>query len=214
MTPLVVFRRLLAALLLVTLLSPAAFAEQRLILVVGDSLSAAYNMYTENGWVHLLDDRLSNTTPDWRAHNASTSGETTRGGLSRLPRALEEHEPALVIIALGGNDGLRGLPPAEIERNLQAMVEAAQAAGAEVLLAGVRIPPNYGATYLERFEQAFANVADNTDSRLLPGILTGIDERPELFMNDRIHPTEEAQPMILENVWGKLEPMLENRKTF
>lgn len=209
MTPLVAFRRLLAALLLLMLLSPAAFAGERLILVVGDSLSAAYNMSTEDGWVHLLDQRLREAAPDWRAHNASTSGETTRGGLSRLPRALDEHEPDLVIIALGGNDGLRGLPPAEIERNLQAMVEAAREAGAEVLLAGVRIPPNYGATYLERFEQTFADVAEATGSTLLPGILTGIDERPELFMADRIHPTEEAQPMILENVWGKLEPLLD-----
>ncbi|MCK8517011.1 arylesterase [Methylonatrum kenyense] len=214
MTPLVAVRRLLAALLLVTLMGPAAFAEQRQILVLGDSLSAAYNMSTENGWVHLLNERLSETAPHWKALNVSISGEITRGGLSRLPRAMDEHEPDLVIIALGGNDGLQGLPPAEIERNLQAMVETAREAGAEVLLAGVRMPPNYGAAYLERFEQVFASVADNTDVALLPGILDGFDHRPELFMDDRIHPTEEAQPLILDNVWRKLEAMLENRETF
>lgn len=208
MSPLVALRRLCAGVLIALLLTGTAAADQRVILVLGDSLSAAYNMATENGWVHLLNQRLADEAPDWRAHNASTSGETTRGGLSRLPRAMEEHEPELVIIALGGNDGLRGLPPAEIRRNLSGMVEAARERDARVLLAGVRIPSNYGAAYTDRFEQAFIDVAEETESHLLPGILAGIDDDQTMFMNDGIHPTEEAQPMILENVWEKLEPLL------
>ena len=208
MSPLVALRRLCAAVLIALLLTGTAAADQRVILVLGDSLSAAYNMATEHGWVHLLNQRLAEEAPDWRAQNASTSGETTRGGLSRMARSLDEHEPELVIIALGGNDGLRGLPPAEIRRNLTGMAEAARERDARILLAGVRIPSNYGAAYTERFEQVFVAVAEETDSSLLPGILAGIDENAALFMDDGIHPTEEAQPMILENIWEKLEPLL------
>ncbi len=189
-------------------LAAAGHADQRVILVMGDSLSAAYNMEHKDGWVHRLDQRLQEQMPGWTVVNTSISGDTTRGGLSRLPRALERHQPDLVIIALGGNDGLRGVNPAEIGQNLTRMVELAQDADATVLLAGVRIPPNYGSAYTERFEQAFTQTAEATGARLLPRILDGVDERPELFMDDRIHPTEDAQPIILDNVWSKLGPLL------
>lgn len=187
----------------------AAQADERQILVMGDSLSAAYNMPQEDSWVQLLQQRLEDQDLPWSVINASISGDTTRGGLSRLPRALEQHAPEVVIIALGGNDGLRGVNPAETERNLKRMVELANEAGATVLVAGLRIPPNYGQAYANRFEQTFRNVADETDAVLLPRLLDGVDEYPELFMDDGIHPTAEAQPTILDIVWPRLRPLLE-----
>lgn len=197
----------MAATLLVIL--PGAQANERVILVMGDSLSAAYNMAREDSWVHLLQQRLVEEGLPWTVINASISGDTTRGGLSRLPRALDQHDPAVVIIALGGNDGLRGVNPVEIERNLTRMVEQAREANATVLMAGVRIPPNYGPAYSERFEQTFRNVAEATNAALLWRILDGVDENPELIMDDGIHPTIAAQPAILGNIWRKLRPLIE-----
>ncbi len=201
-------RRLLAATVILLLAASAAQAEQRTLLVLGDSLSAAYNMSQEDGWVYLLDQRIQARGLEWSVVNAAISGDTTRGGLSRLPRLLEQHQPDLVIIQLGGNDGLRGVNPAETERNLEQMVTLAVDAGADVLLAGVRIPPNYGAAFSRRFEQSFQNVSDNTGTPLLPRILDEVDERSELIQSDGIHPTAEAQPRIMENVWEVLEPLL------
>lgn len=184
-------------------------AGERTVLVLGDSLSAAYGMDREQGWVALLDRRLADEELPWRAANASTSGDTTRNGLSRLPGALERHEPAIVVVALGGNDGLRGVSPGEIERNLGRIVDKAREADARVLIAGVRIPPNYGQTYTERFAQAFDNIATEYELPLVPRILDGVAENPELMQDDGIHPTAEAQSVILDNIWSELRPMLD-----
>ena len=197
------------AVLLLFLLTPVQ-AGERTVLVLGDSLSAAYGMDREQGWVALLDERLRQEGFDWRAANASTSGDTTRNGLSRLPRALDQHEPAIVVIALGGNDGLRGVGPGEIENNLQRMVDTAQESSARVLIAGVRIPPNYGRAYTERFANAFANVATENDLPLVARILDGIAEDSSLMQDDGIHPRAEAQEQILDNIWSELRPMLED----
>lgn len=195
--------------LLLFLLTPVQ-AGERTVLVLGDSLSAAYGMDREQGWVALLDERLRQEGFDWRAANASTSGDTTRSGLSRLPRALDQHEPAIVVIALGGNDGLRGVGPGEIENNLQRMVDTAQESSARVLIAGVRIPPNYGRAYTERFANAFANVATENDLPLVPRILDGVAEESSLMQDDGVHPRAEAQEQILDNIWSELRPMLED----
>ncbi len=195
--------------MLLLLLAPVQ-AGERTVLVLGDSLSAAYGMDREQGWVALLDDRLQQEGLDWRAANASTSGDTTRNGLNRLSRALERYEPAIVIIALGGNDGLRGVSPGEIENNLQRMVDAARDSDARVLIAGVRIPPNYGRAYTERFANAFANVATENDLPLVARILDGIAEDSSLMQDDGIHPGVEAQERILDNIWSELRPMLED----
>lgn len=184
-------------------------AGERTILVLGDSLSAAYGMDRDQGWVALLDQRMRQEGYDWRAANASTSGDTTRNGLSRLPRALEQHEPAIVVIALGGNDGLRGVSPGEIENNLQRMVDTARESSARVLIAGVRIPPNYGRAYTDRFANTFANVATENDLPLVPRILDGVAEDSSLMQDDGIHPGVEAQERILDNIWSELRPMLE-----
>ena len=185
-----------------------AQAEQRTLVVLGDSLSAAYNMSREEGWVHLLRERLEAQGHDWQVVNAAISGDTTRGGLSRLPAILEQHQPALVIIQLGGNDGLRGVNPAETRDNIQRMVTLTQDAGAEAIVAGVRIPPNYGPAFSRRFEQSFVDASEATGAALLPRILDQVDERRELIQSDGIHPTAEAQPRILDNVWAVLEPLL------
>lgn len=199
--------RLAVAALLLLVLAPAAAAD-RTIVVLGDSLSAAYGMDRDQGWVALLNERLRANDLPWEAVNASTSGDTTRTALSRLDSALEQHAPGIVIVALGGNDGLRGISPGEIERNLGRIVTTVREHGARVLLAGVRIPPNYGRAYTERFTEAFTNVATEYDVPLVPRILADVAGRSELMQDDGIHPRAEAQPRILDNIWSKLRPML------
>ena len=194
--------------MMIALVPLSVQAGERVVLVVGDSLSAAYAMDREQGWVHLLRERLESDHPGWSVANASITGDTTRGGLSRLPRALDEHEPQIVVIALGGNDGLRGLSPAEIRGNLERMIGLSRESGAEVMLAGVRIPANYGPAYSRLFEQTFRDVAAEHDVPLLPSILADVEERTELFQSDGIHPSEDAQPVILDNVWTVLRPMI------
>lgn len=201
-------RLTVAAILLLAMAAGPAVAGERTILVLGDSLSAAYGMDRDRGWVALLEQRLADEGLPWRAANASTSGDTTRGGLSRLPQALERHEPEIVVIALGGNDGLRGVSPGEIERNLGRIVETARDAGARVLVAGVRIPPNYGQAYTDRFARTFDNVATEYELALVPRILDGVAENPALMQSDGIHPAADAQPLILDNIWSELRPML------
>lgn len=176
------------------------------LLVVGDSLSAAYGIPRQAGWVTLLDQRL-----DGRAQvvNASISGETTSGGASRLPGLLEQHHPDIVILELGGNDGLRGLPPQQMQANLNRMIERSQGSGAEVLLVGIDIPPNYGPAYREAFGEVFQALADEYQLSLVPFMLEGIALEPELMQEDGIHPTAEAQPRILDNVWPLLTPLLQ-----
>jgi acyl-CoA thioesterase-1 len=182
--------------------------QTAVILVMGDSLSAAYGMDPQQGWVHLLGERLKQKGLEYRVVNASITGDTTRGGLARLPQALEKHQPSVIIIELGANDGLRGFNPKQIQYNLQSMVQLGQRHHARVLLVGVRIPSNYGKAYTQRFEAVFPSVAEATGIPLVPYILDGVVERPELFQRDRIHPTAEAQIIMLDNIWPQLEAML------
>jgi acyl-CoA thioesterase I len=200
------FIRVVFALLVVLACGPAAAAGT--MLVFGDSLSAAYGIGRDAGWVTLLERRLAHEAPGWRVVNSSISGETTAGGAARLPAALAKYRPRVMILALGANDGLRGLPAEAMRRNLAAMVEQAQKQGARVLVAGMKVPPNYGASYSRDFEAAFGAVATNYRTAYVPFLLNGIAERRELFLEDHIHPSAEAQPLILNNVWPALAPLV------
>jgi acyl-CoA thioesterase-1 len=186
--------------------APAAGAGT--ILVYGDSLSAAYGIAQERGWVALLEARLKREKADYSVANASISGETTSGGLSRLQKVLERDKPSIVVIELGANDGLRGLPVAEMRRNLATMIRMAQAAKARVLLVGVKMPPNYGADYTKAFEAAYTELAKEYKTGLVPFLFEGMAEKRENFQPDNLHPTAEAQPILLENVWKGLKPLL------
>lgn len=177
-------------------------------MVFGDSLSAAYGIDEEAGWVNLLDIQIADERLPFQVINGSVSGETTTGGLSRLPSMLDSYNPELVILELGGNDGLRGLPLDLMRRNLATMVDLIEASGATVLLAGIQIPPNYGPRYTVPFFELYAELAEEKNLALIPFLIDGIPQQPELIQNDGIHPVAEAQPMILENVWLWLEPML------
>ncbi len=177
-------------------------------MVFGDSLSAAYGIDEEAGWVNLLDIQITAEQLPFQVINGSVSGETTTGGLSRLPSMLDSYSPELVILELGGNDGLRGLPLDQMRRNLATMIDLIEAAGATVLLAGIQIPPNYGPRYTVPFFEIYAELAEENNLALIPFLIDGIPQQPELIQNDGIHPVAEAQPMILENVWLWLEPML------
>jgi len=186
----------------------AAASAEKSILVFGDSLSAAYGIARAQGWVVLLEERLKRERPDYSVANASISGETSAGGRARFDAALERHRPALVILELGANDGLRGLPVAQMKANLGAMIERAQKAGARVLLVGMKIPPNYGPEYVEAFERAYGELAARHKVALLPFLLEGFAEKHEYFQADGIHPTAEAQPLIAERVWKAVRPLL------
>lgn len=189
--------------------SATAQADERLrLMVMGDSLSAAYNMDQEQGWVALLAERLGD---DVDVINASVSGETSGGGAQRFPDLLQQHEPNMVLLELGGNDGLRGLSPQQLHDNLAQMIEQSQAMDAEVILLGIDIPPNYGAAYREAFKDVFTRLADHYDVALLPFLLEGVALDDELMQDDDIHPTAEAQPIILENVWPLLAPRVERQ---
>ena len=179
------------------------------ILVFGDSLSAAHGIAGDAGWVSLLEQRLADRDAHWQLRNASVGGETTAGGRTRLPTLLEEFQPDLVILELGGNDGLRGLSLQAMRENLAVMLDVSDAAGAEVLLAGIRIPPNYGPVYTERFEAVFADLAAERDLAFLPFLLEGIALEPEMMLADGIHPSADAQARILQNVWDELEALLD-----
>jgi len=178
------------------------------LLVLGDSLSAAYGLGPREGWVTLLEERLKQKRFDYSVVNASISGETTSGGATRIVEALDRTHPDVVIVALGGNDGLRGLPVDQMVTNLSRIIVAAKGRGARVLLVGVRVPPNYGTRYAREFEGAFVEVASRHRVPLVPHILEGIGERRELMQEDNIHPTAAAQARILDNIWPKLEPLL------
>lgn len=178
------------------------------ILVFGDSLSAAYGIELEAGWVALLQDRLRAQGTPHRVVNASISGETTVGGRARLPALLAHDSYSVVVLELGGNDGLRGLSLAQTEANLRAMIETAQAAGARVLLLGMRLPPNYGATYTEAFSRIYSRLAQELKVSLVPFLLDGVATDPALMQPDRIHPRAEAQSRLLDTVWPALVPLL------
>ena len=178
------------------------------ILVMGDSLSAEYGLVRGSGWVKLLEEQLQKQSSPWNVFNASISGETTAGGRSRLPAALQTYRPSLVVIELGANDGLRGLPVPAMIANLQAMIDASREAGARVLLIGMRMPPNYGPDYTARFERAFQELAKTNKLRLVPFMMDGFADKPAYFQRDGIHPIADAQPLILDTVWRELKPLL------
>ncbi|MFJ4291992.1 arylesterase [Cupriavidus sp. NPDC089707] len=203
-------RLLLAAAVTLTMLGglrPAQAAAPAL-LVLGDSLSAEYGITRGTGWVTLLQDRLKQERFDYNVVNASISGETTIGGKTRLPDLLSRHKPAIVVVELGANDALRGLPLQTTESNLRQIVSSAQKAGAGVLLVGMRIPPNYGQDYTEKFFSLYPKLASEYKVRLVPFFLDKVMARQDWFQPDRIHPTAEAQPALLETVWPQLKPML------
>jgi len=181
------------------------------VLVYGDSLSAAYGMPERSGWVALLGERLKRERPNYSVANASISGETTAGGLVRFNKALEQHRPAIVILELGANDGLRGLPMAAMKKNLSMMIGESQRAGAKVLLVGVRLPPNYGEAYTRAFAQTYADLAKQYRTALVPFLFEGFGEKTDFFQADRMHPTAAAQPLLLNNVWDPLAPLLRKK---
>lgn len=211
MTDLIRYRTLpiLMVLLLAWVAGEASARSEKAptLLVFGDSLSAAYGMPAERGWVALLGPRMAER--GWNLVNASMSGETTAGGRARLDAALDQHAPALVLIELGANDALRGLPIALMQANLDHMVAASKQANAEVLLVGMRIPPNYGPDYAAAFEQAFRQVSQKHGVPLLPFLLEPIALDREAFQDDQLHPTTAAQPILAEYVWKQIEPLIE-----
>ena len=182
------------------------------VLVFGDSLSAAYGIPRASGWVALLAQRLQTDKPAYQVVNASVSGETTAGGLTRLPALLAAHRPQLIVLALGANDGLRGLPLPQTAQNLETMIALAEKQGGKVLLVGMRLPPNYGAAYAGKFQALFAEVAKKKKVRLVPFLLEGIATAPESFQADGLHPTAQAQAVLLATVWRELSPMLASRR--
>jgi acyl-CoA thioesterase I len=183
-------------------------AAEKSILVFGDSLSAAYGLARAQGWVALLGERVKRERPNYIVANASISGETSAGGRARFEQALAKNRPAVVILELGANDGLRGLPIAQMKSNLASIIARAKKNGSRVLLVGMKLPPNYGPDYTEAFEHAFADLARREHVALLPFLLEGFAEKPEYFQSDHIHPTAEAQPLIAERVWSALVPLL------
>jgi acyl-CoA thioesterase-1 len=196
----------------VLLLSAAlAHSAPKTVLVLGDSLSAEYGLTRGSGWVALLEQKLKAEKVDARIVNASISGETTSGGRTRLPALLTQHKPALVVIELGANDGLRGLPVAAAEANLRAMVDMARKNDAQVLLVGMRMPPNYGRDYTERFFSMYKTISTQMKAPLVPFMLEGVAEKPALFQADRLHPTAQAHPVILANIWPKILPLVKAR---
>lgn len=202
---------LLASLSLICI--PAVAKEAPVIVILGDSLSAGYEMDKEQSWVHLLELRLAEYGYTFRILNSSISGDTTQGGLGRLPRLLDRYQPELVIIELGGNDGLRGINPATTRENMEKMISASQSAGARVLLAGIKLPPNYGQTYIEEFESIYVDLACRYQAMLVPFFMEGVAFNPEFMQSDGIHPNENGQPTLLDNVWQVLQPELETMVT-
>jgi acyl-CoA thioesterase-1 len=190
-------------------LAPSAGAAQpRVILVMGDSLSAAYGLDPAQGWVNLLQQRLKAQGYDYTVVNASVSGETTSGGLTRLPDALRQHPPAVVVLELGANDGLRGQPAQLMHDDLAKMIAASRSAGAKVLLVGMRLPPNYGGPYTQAFAATFQDLARQYRLPLVPFLLAGVAEHREIMQADGLHPQAQAEPQVLDNVWPYLKPLL------
>lgn len=185
-----------------------AYAFAGVILVLGDSLSSAYGLDVNSGWVQLLRERLADEGTEYQVVNASISGDTTRGGAVRLPTALDKNQPDIVVVELGGNDGLRGLPLDETRANLERIIVDSKNAGARVLLLGMRLPPNYGPAYTTAFHVIYQELAERHDVARVPFVLEGIGGVDSLMQSDGLHPRPEAQPLILENVWPYLEPLL------
>ncbi|PYY79729.1 arylesterase [Pseudomonas sp. TKO26] len=178
------------------------------VLIVGDSISAAFGLDTREGWVALLEKRLKDQGFSDKVVNASVSGDTSAGGQARLPALLAAHKPQVVILELGGNDGLRGQPPQQLQQNLASMIDSAQADGAKVLLLGMQLPPNYGVRYTRAFAQVYSQLASDKQVALVPFFLEGVGGHPELMQADGLHPAAAAQGKLLENVWPTLKPLL------
>jgi acyl-CoA thioesterase I len=195
--------------LVLLLFTGVATAAPAPLLVLGDSLSAAHGIAPESGWVHLLENRLKQSAVPRAVVNASISGETTSGGLQRLPPLLAEHKPAMVIVELGANDGLRGLPLTEIRANLNRIITASRAAGAKVVLIGIELPINYGPQYRDGLRSLYRDLAGEFNLPLVPFLLDGVALDPDLMQDDGLHPRAEGEPRVLENVWKVLEPALE-----
>lgn len=202
--------RRLPILLAGALLVPLAFAGQApaKLVVYGDSISAGYGLAAKEGWVQLLKERLAQRYPGYEVVNASVSGETSSGGLTRLAKVLEVHQPDILVLELGGNDGLRGYPLRNIRQNLEAMIVGAKAAEARVLLVGMVLPPNYGRRYTAAFEAIYASLAEQHGLPFVPQLLDGTATDRRLMQSDGIHPTAEAQPLIMEGIWEVLAPLL------
>jgi len=194
--------------LLLILPAAPALAASQIILVFGDSLSAAYGLPSDQAWPSLLQKRLETEHSSWRVANASISGETSAGGRSRMAAALRRHKPAIIVIELGANDGLRGLSLAAMRQNLDAMISDSRSAGARVLLVGMRLPPNFGPAYTGEFARSFADLAKSHHTSFVPFLLEGFSDQPEMFQSDGLHPVASAQPLILETVWPELKKML------
>lgn len=179
-----------------------------MIVVLGDSISAEYGLPRDTGWVALLRKRLAQERIDYSVANASISGDTTSGGRARMPELMARLKPSIVIVELGANDALRGVPLATSEDNLRTIVEQAQQGHAKVVLVGMYVPSNYGQAYTQRFHAMYASVAHDMNTRLVPFLLAGIENRPEMFQSDQMHPAQQAQPALLDNVWPVLSPLL------
>lgn len=199
----------MAAFVVLLATAAGALGANQKIVVVGDSLSSGYGLGQAPSWVALLEERLAKEGYGYEVVNASISGDTSAGGLSRLPRLLETHDPALVIIELGGNDGLRGQPVASLRSNLERMIELSKESGARVLLAGIQIPPNYGQTYTRALAQVYPELATAHDVTLVEFLLDGVALNPTLMQGDGLHPNAAGQKVIYENVWRILEPLLQ-----
>jgi acyl-CoA thioesterase-1 len=210
-------RALLAIALAVVATSAGATADaaapaKPVIVVLGDSLSAEYGLPRDSGWVALLRRRLANERIDYSVANASISGDTTSGGRARLPELISRLKPSIVIVELGANDALRGVPLSTTEDNLRTIVKDAQQSKAKVVLVGMYVPANYGPAYTEQFHRIYGSLAKELDVRLVPFLLAGIENKPDMFQNDQMHPTEQAQPVLLDNVWPVLAPLLQRRQ--
>jgi acyl-CoA thioesterase I len=201
-------RRFLCLLVLLCGIGALQAAPSKTLVVLGDSLSAAHNIPVESGWVHLLEVRLSDMEPGWTVVNASISGETSLSGRNRLPALLAQYHPRIVVIELGANDGLQGLPLANLRDNLTAMIGAAQQAGAKVLLLGIELPVNYGPQYRNGLRAIYADLARNKQVALVPFLLDGVALNPALMQEDGLHPVAAGEPAVLNTVWGQLKPLL------
>ena len=199
---------ILTVVLFISGLTAPAYSASKTLLVLGYSLSAEYGLSRDSGWVYLLQQQLRKEKYDLTLVNASISGETTAGGKSRLASLLQQHKPALVLIELGGNDGLRGLSLAATQANLREMMAMSTTAGAKLILVGMRVPPNYGVDYSKRFAAMYEGLGREKNVRLVPFLLQGLDDTELFFQPDRIHPNQRAQAIMMENVWQVLKPML------
>jgi acyl-CoA thioesterase-1 len=205
------FQRLAVSLALTIVCLPAAYGAEQTIVVVGDSLSSGYGVAAEQSWVAMLEDRLQSEGYGYRIVNASIAGDTTAGGLARLPRLLAAHDPSLVVIELGGNDGLRGQPVATLRDNLAKMIELSKDSGADVVIAGIQIPPNYGMTYTQALAAVYPELAERFDAPLIEFILEDVALRRDLMQPDGIHPNAAGQKVVFANVWRVLGPLLTPR---